>query len=567
VVEGDRAAGLVAGRVGHELAELGGLVRVGEAPSPAGPGLGVEQVDRGAGCLVDDPGVPGAGQELVDRGHRAQHGGAVGRGDEGGEVDALDELLEGEGGARGGGADEDRVLDEGRAFPVEHGQGPVFWEGRGPVAQVVAQDEPAHRVGDDVDPVACVGVGLRGEGGEDELVQGGGLLGDVAAPVVGELEAGVVQALVVDHAGLAQRLVAVVARGEGLEDVDVGPELDPAQQAHIEREGVEDGGGHDIVADLGEGGADLHGQGDEAGALRGVGVRGAVGERAPDGGPGVGGLELGAQDARDDEHGVAVGADVLGGLVVDRVQVRPARGGLAGGEGEQQQGGKACRGEPGHRGLLGARGSGVGSAYRRGRVRTIARIGAVTQLVECQLCKLEVGSSSLLRSIPLAPTAFIWEACVHLGIDDRRLFVFDTFDGFPPGETDAFRGRTFGPEDFIPDGTNFRAAFDEYTRDVIPADRVRVVPGMVEQTLPPIEFGELAFVRLDTDFYASTRAELETLYPRLVAGGVLIIDDYGSFDGARRATDEYFEANRPAPALLRIDHGTHCGIKVHAGSR
>jgi O-methyltransferase len=184
----------------------------------------------------------------------------------------------------------------------------------------------------------------------------------------------------------------------------------------------------------------------------------------------------------------------------------------------------------------------------------IARNGIPGDLVECG-CFL--GGS----------TAFIWEACVHLGIDDRRLFVFDTFDGFPPGETDAFRGRTFGPEDFIPDGTNFRAAFDEYTRDVIPADRVRVVPGMVEQTLPPIEFGELAFVRLDTDFYASTRAELETLYPRLVAGGVLIIDDYGSFDGARRATDEYFEANRPAPALLRIDHGTHCGIKVHAGSR
>jgi O-methyltransferase len=48
-------------------------------------------------------------------------------------------------------------------------------------------------------------------------------------------------------------------------------------------------------------------------------------------------------------------------------------------------------------------------------------------------------------------------------------------------------------------------------------------------------------LRLDTDFYSSTKIELEILYPRLVKGGVLIIDDYGSWEGSKRAVDEYFK--------------------------
>ena len=56
---------------------------------------------------------------------------------------------------------------------------------------------------------------------------------------------------------------------------------------------------------------------------------------------------------------------------------------------------------------------------------------------------------------------------------------------------------------------------------------------------------KIAILRLDTDWYESTRIELERLYPLLEPGGVLIIDDYGHFDGARKAVDEYFKAERP----------------------
>lgn len=51
---------------------------------------------------------------------------------------------------------------------------------------------------------------------------------------------------------------------------------------------------------------------------------------------------------------------------------------------------------------------------------------------------------------------------------------------------------------------------------------------------------KISILRLDTDFYSSTKIELEVLYPRLVKGGVLIIDDYGYWQGSRKAVDEYF---------------------------
>lgn len=47
-------------------------------------------------------------------------------------------------------------------------------------------------------------------------------------------------------------------------------------------------------------------------------------------------------------------------------------------------------------------------------------------------------------------------------------------------------------------------------------------------------------MRLDTDFYSSTKIELEILVPRMVAGGILIVDDYGAWAGSKQAVDEYF---------------------------
>lgn len=88
---------------------------------------------------------------------------------------------------------------------------------------------------------------------------------------------------------------------------------------------------------------------------------------------------------------------------------------------------------------------------------------------------------------------------------------------------------------------------------------VRLVPGRVEDTLPAAAPAEIALLRLDTDWYESTLHELRTLYPRLAVGGVLIVDDYGSHEGVRRAVDEFF-ANNP-PFLARIDIGAAVATK------
>lgn len=95
------------------------------------------------------------------------------------------------------------------------------------------------------------------------------------------------------------------------------------------------------------------------------------------------------------------------------------------------------------------------------------------------------------------------------------------------------------------------------------SEHVKFVKGDVAKTLsqnaemPAV----IAVLRLDTDWYESTKEELEVLYPKLAIGGVLIIDDYGHWGGARKAVDEYF-AGRCRPYLQYIDQTARVGIKA-----
>jgi O-methyltransferase len=92
-------------------------------------------------------------------------------------------------------------------------------------------------------------------------------------------------------------------------------------------------------------------------------------------------------------------------------------------------------------------------------------------------------------------------------------------------------------------------------------DSVRFIKGKVEETLKDESNlpKQIAILRLDTDWYESTLAELQTLYPRLVPGGILIVDDYGHWQGARKAFDEYF---KDQPMLLqRIDYTARMTVK------
>lgn len=86
--------------------------------------------------------------------------------------------------------------------------------------------------------------------------------------------------------------------------------------------------------------------------------------------------------------------------------------------------------------------------------------------------------------------------------------------------------------------------------------------GDVEKTAAENVNGDIALLRLDTDTYYSTKAELEYLYPKLVPGGILIIDDYGHALGARRAVDEYFTDPDRRLLLNRVNFTNRLAVKI-----
>jgi hypothetical protein len=180
-------------------------------------------------------------------------------------------------------------------------------------------------------------------------------------------------------------------------------------------------------------------------------------------------------------------------------------------------------------------------------------------VVECGVWR---GGSSMLAALALR----------EAGGEERTLWLYDTFEGMSePTEHDvdltgarmvdeweAHRGNT---DDLI----FAYGGLDEVKHNMAatgyPSDRVRFVQGKVEDTIPGASPERIALLRLDTDWYESTRHELEQFYERLSPGGVLIVDDYGHWAGAREAVDEFFAGREDAPLLSRIDYTGRIGVK------
>ncbi len=153
----------------------------------------------------------------------------------------------------------------------------------------------------------------------------------------------------------------------------------------------------------------------------------------------------------------------------------------------------------------------------------------------------------------------------------RQLFLFDTFEGMPaPTEEDVdYSGEDAQAklERSRKDARVWAIAPLEGVRQAVlsvgyNAAQIHFVQGKVEDTIPGGAPPTIALLRLDTDWYESTRHELVHLFPRLSPGGVLIIDDYGHWQGARKATDEYFAQHKVRMLLNRIDYTGRIGIKL-----
>lgn len=185
-------------------------------------------------------------------------------------------------------------------------------------------------------------------------------------------------------------------------------------------------------------------------------------------------------------------------------------------------------------------------------MRYVDRRGLAGAVVECGVWK---GGSSM--------------AGMLASDKSRDFYMYDTYDGMSlPTEADVDKDglsaasllATADKQDLIWARSEYGDVVENVRSTGYPMDRVHFVQGKVEETIPGVMPDQIAILRLDTDWYESTRHELNHLFPKLVTGGVLIIDDYGHWDGARRAVDEYFSAD---PILLnRIDYTGRIAIKV-----
>ena len=193
-------------------------------------------------------------------------------------------------------------------------------------------------------------------------------------------------------------------------------------------------------------------------------------------------------------------------------------------------------------------------------VQYLVKHGIAVDIVECGVWR---GGSMMAAALLLK----------HMGVSDRRLYLFDTYEGMPRPEereqsVDGCDAQSYFREHQTGlDSSDWCcASLDEVKRNLwstgYDPGKIHFVRGKVEHTVPHKDLERIALLRLDTDWYSSTKHELVHLYPLLSKGGVLIIDDYGYWSGSRKATDEYVEEHGVPLLLVRVDSSARLAVKI-----
>lgn len=179
--------------------------------------------------------------------------------------------------------------------------------------------------------------------------------------------------------------------------------------------------------------------------------------------------------------------------------------------------------------------------------------------VECGVWK---GGSSML----------IAKTLQKFGITDRNIWMYDTYEGMvEPGEEDKDTTGEKAHDTWTKlkkeDKSGWCVSSIEEVKNNLkttnyPNQLLHFVQGMVEDTIPNVmPKGNLALLRLDTDWYESTKHELEHMYPLLVSKGIFIIDDYGHWVGAKKALDEYLLNTNQTLYLNKVDYTARIAVK------
>lgn len=139
-------------------------------------------------------------------------------------------------------------------------------------------------------------------------------------------------------------------------------------------------------------------------------------------------------------------------------------------------------------------------------------------------------------------------------IKDRVVWVADSFQGCPFPDKEKY------PDDkddilytskelAIPVET-VKANFERYG---LLDDQVCFLEGWFKDTLPTAPIDKLSLIRLDGDLYGSTMDALEILYPKLLIGGYVIVDDYGAMDTCRKAVKDYRDSHGITDNITEVD--------------
>lgn len=193
-------------------------------------------------------------------------------------------------------------------------------------------------------------------------------------------------------------------------------------------------------------------------------------------------------------------------------------------------------------------------------VHYIVKSNVEGAFVECGVWK---GGSAMAMTLALADA----------NDQTRDLYLYDTFAGMsaPTNEDVSIHGqdaqRKFEAVKRAEDSSDWCfSPLDEVKANLrrtgYPTDKIHYVQGKVEDTIPETMPDDIAILRLDTDWYESTKHEMEHLFPRLKQNGVLILDDYGHWEGARKAVDEYLADRNVTILLNRIDSSGRIAIKA-----
>ena len=167
----------------------------------------------------------------------------------------------------------------------------------------------------------------------------------------------------------------------------------------------------------------------------------------------------------------------------------------------------------------------------------------------------------------------IAETLQYMGVTNRHLYLYDTFAGMTAPTDDDIDQLNRDAATQLTNDVNDKtesvvwafSSLDEVKTNIAttnyPSAFIHFIEGDVLKTIPATIPNQIALLRLDTDWYESTKHEMENLFPKLISKGVLIIDDYGFWKGSRKAVDEYLSSNGILLLLHRMDETGRSAVK------